>query len=722
MLFGLLNNVFMLGFSALTLIILSSRSKGAAAALRNRVILGVVYGGIAAAVIMNPIVVPPGATFDTRAGPTILAGFFGGPLPALIAAVIGAAARYSVGGSGAVGGAVSLFIYAAAGCAMAPFFTRNGRSPLKASQLPAIAMIGAIAVAPTFFIGQSVDVGLSIIGKAWWLLLLGNFAGVTLLGVALIEATRIIEARKHEVIAAETDRLAREVAGVGVFSIDFAASTVSWDAPTRAMIGAGVEASESAIETLLSALDRAGDPEIRRRLEAMAKSEAPLTTVIEVPFQDGPPKTLALNAAVVRTPGGGRRIVGACRDITRDLEQEQDLRLKSTALDRISHGIIIAIAGQGRPMIYVNPSFERISGYAAADVLGRACDFLQGPDTDPATVQAISDALRRHRPFSGVIKNYHKSGQPFWNRLSIAPFGGDSETPSHFIGVLEDITEIVDANLATERANRSLEAQSQLLSEQLQQLDKASEAKSQFLAHMSHELRTPLNAIIGFSELLSDQAFGPLGGDRYVSYARDIYSSGQHLLDVINDVLDMSRLEAGAFTPTLEIVDADAIIDASIQVVHGLAEQKGLRLIHEAPATPLLITCDERATKQILINLLSNAIKFSPPDAEIVVTQSPPTDDRDMASICVHDQGPGFPDYVLSNIGKPFLQSRNGLYAEVKGAGLGLAISHSLAVAMGGALDVRSEPGAGSFVSLNLPIPVPTDQAADQAAERSKHP
>jgi two-component system cell cycle sensor histidine kinase PleC len=227
----------------------------------------------------------------------------------------------------------------------------------------------------------------------------------------------------------------------------------------------------------------------------------------------------------------------------------------------------------------------------------------------------------------------------------------------------------------------------------------ASQAKSEFLANMSHELRTPLNAIIGFSEIMESGMFGPLGAQKYFEYCRDIRESGQYLLDVINDILDMSKIEAGRIQLDLEETDLDRILSDAMRIVTARAQEKKLTLNTEI-AAGIKLKVDRRAVKQILLNLLSNAVKFTQEGGRITV--------RGRASgeaimIAIEDTGIGIPPEALKNLGRPFEQVESQFTKSHQGSGLGLAIAKSLVDLHGGAMRIRSTPGVGTIVGVRLP-------------------
>jgi two-component system cell cycle sensor histidine kinase PleC len=216
---------------------------------------------------------------------------------------------------------------------------------------------------------------------------------------------------------------------------------------------------------------------------------------------------------------------------------------------------------------------------------------------------------------------------------------------------------------------------------------------------MSHELRTPLNAIIGFSEVMSSGMFGRLGSDKYHEYCRDILTSGQYLLDVINDILDMSKIEAGRVKLDLEPLDLASTVAESLRVVSGRAESKRVRLkADHADMIPLV--ADRRALKQIAINLLSNAVKFTP-DGGTVTVRSRRLENSVM--LLIADTGIGIAPQSLARLGRPFEQVESQLSKTYHGSGLGLAIAKSLTKLHGGSMRLRSKLGAGTVVMVTLP-------------------
>src|SRR5881392_93079 len=229
--------------------------------------------------------------------------------------------------------------------------------------------------------------------------------------------------------------------------------------------------------------------------------------------------------------------------------------------------------------------------------------------------------------------------------------------------------------------------------------EEANQTKSKFLANMSHELRTPLNAIIGFSEIMESGMFGALGSDKYVEYCRDIHRSGEYLLDVINDVLDMSKIEAGRMKLDMEPLDLSKTLAESLRVVSGRAEDKSLVVDADIEGT-ISVVADRRAIKQIIVNLLSNAVKFTPDGGKVVVRTRLFSDS---IILTIADTGIGIAPQSLARLGRPFEQVESQLTKTYNGSGLGLAIARSLANLHGGSMRLRSKLGAGTVVCVSLP-------------------
>jgi two-component system cell cycle sensor histidine kinase PleC len=236
-------------------------------------------------------------------------------------------------------------------------------------------------------------------------------------------------------------------------------------------------------------------------------------------------------------------------------------------------------------------------------------------------------------------------------------------------------------------------------SEEKNRAEEANQTKSKFLANMSHELRTPLNAIIGFSEIMGSGMFGTLGSEKYQEYCHDILTSGHYLLEVINDILDMSKIEAGRMKLDLESLDLAKTLAESMRVVSGRADDKNLVLDADIEGT-IPVVADRRAIKQIIVNLLSNAVKFTPDGGKVTVRSRVY---NNSIHLLIADTGIGIAPQSLQRLGRPFEQVESQLTKTYHGSGLGLAIAKSLTNLHGGSMRLRSKLGTGTVVCVSLP-------------------
>jgi two-component system cell cycle sensor histidine kinase PleC len=237
-----------------------------------------------------------------------------------------------------------------------------------------------------------------------------------------------------------------------------------------------------------------------------------------------------------------------------------------------------------------------------------------------------------------------------------------------------------------------------------QQAETANRAKSQFLANMSHELRTPLNAIIGFAELIREERFGPVGQARYLEYANDIFTSGNHLLSLINDVLDMAKIEAGRVELNEELVDVPEIVRETARVLSHRAEEAGIALTTAIEDALPDLQADPRSVRQILLNLVGNAVKFTPEGGRVMLRV-----ERTLAgaAIEVQDTGVGIPEGDEERIFDRFYRAPSAVSEQIPGTGLGLFIARAIAERHGGTLVARRREGGGSVFRLEIPSDAP---------------
>jgi two-component system, cell cycle sensor histidine kinase DivJ len=348
----------------------------------------------------------------------------------------------------------------------------------------------------------------------------------------------------------------------------------------------------------------------------------------------------------------------------------------------------------------------RFASPAAMALLGRLPDELSGlalpslvhPDDLGAVQAALMESSYHGRAGAAEVRLAHKDGHFVWAEIRCRPAREHLGGPADIVAVTRDISE----RKLQERA--LVEARDAALD--------ASRAKSRFLANMSHELRTPLNAIIGFSEVMTREMFGSVG-PRYQEYSRLIFESGGHLLELINSVLDMSKIEAGKFELAEELFDLEETAESAVHFLRIPAERAGVALKLGIAPGARLVFADRRAIKQILVNLLSNGVKYTPPGGEVKVTARVLQETGRGIEIIVSDTGTGIAKTDLARLGQPFEQVESPETRAKEGTGLGLALVKSLAAMHGGEAVLESALGEGTSVTVRLPF-----AAVDAKGER----
>jgi cell cycle sensor histidine kinase DivJ len=267
-------------------------------------------------------------------------------------------------------------------------------------------------------------------------------------------------------------------------------------------------------------------------------------------------------------------------------------------------------------------------------------------------------------------------------------------SPTRLVGAIRDIRPQLAREAALEAARDEADAQNA--------------GKSRFLANMSHELRTPLNAIMGFADIMKQKLFGPLP-DRYAEYPELIHESGGHLLELINDVLDMSKIEAERFELYRESFDARDAVNATLRLMRGQADRAGVHLRGLLPREPLEVSADRRALKQIALNLISNALKFTPKGGSVTVTAQA---EGPALELIVADTGAGIAAEDLSRLGRPYEQAGEGVLM-AGGTGLGLSLVRAFAELHGGEMKIESRLGEGTTVIVRMPVMEPAETTAD---------
>ena len=381
-------------------------------------------------------------------------------------------------------------------------------------------------------------------------------------------------------------------------------------------------------------------------------------------------------------PNGMR--VGVRVDITKEKQEKAELKKLSHALEQ-SPSMIFITDVEGY-IEYVNPMFTTLSGYAADEVIGKNPRLLKSGETPPGIYADLWRTIKSGHEWRGELKDRHKDGSMFWASAMISPVKNEDGKITNFVSMHEDITQRKNTELRERQAK--------------EQAELASRAKSELMANMSHELRTPLNAIIGFSSTMQSETFGSLN-EKYLEYANDINHSGEHLLELINDILDVSAIEAGKLELQEADLDVGKVIDATIHMIKTRAAEGGIRLTINADDGFPILHADKRRLMQILLNLLSNAVKFTPADGEVSLTAV--LDSENAYVFTVSDTGIGMDEEDLTKAMSAFGQVDSGLNRKNEGTGLGLPLTRGLVELHGGTIDVESVKSRGTTVTVRFP-------------------
>ncbi|NBB64378.1 PAS domain S-box protein [Pseudomonas sp. ODNR1LW] len=563
--------------------------------------------------------------------------------------------------------------------------------------------------------------GLAAMMDDSWVLIAPIVLGLGVVGLFLWQGVRRARASREWASSERRFRIAVEAARCGVWEWDLEAEEVTLSDYMATLLGferGGVASSEA----VMARIHPRFRDEVRHALR-QASAYGAFEVTFPVPGEAGRTRWIDARgqARGQRGEAGFSVILGVALDITearraKAAAQSAESRLRD-GVESISDAFVL-FDRHGR-LILSNQAFEDAFGFqpgvvrrgAAKDELNRIAALAIKAEHAPAHRRA---GLREVELYDGR-----------WLQLSerFTSEGGSVVTAADITAIKREEAERRRAVEDLSRTVAQLESSQQMLSQlarkyeiAMTRAEAANQAKSEFLANMSHELRTPLNAINGFSEIMAAELFGPIG-EKYKSYAGDILKSGQHLLSLINDILDMAKIEAGKMTLHYETVSLRDACEEAVRLMRGKAQEAGLLLTVEAGELPE-IEADQRGVKQILLNLISNAVKFTPEGGAVTLTLTPfrgPAGE-DRVRIACADTGIGIAAEDLTRLARPFEQVEGQHAKTTQGTGLGLALTKSLIELHGGQLSIQSEPGVGTVVSFDLPTRRPTSSVTPMKA------
>ncbi len=530
------------------------------------------------------------------------------------------------------------------------------------------------------------------------------------------QAARAAEADLN--LAAATERLdkALDSGRCGLWDWDIARGRIFWSKSMFDILGLQPAGDFLSYGELAERLHPDDDP-IDHMVDLMLRGGRPsIDQEFRMQHRDGHWVWLRARCELSSAPGEeAPHLVGIAIDVTDQkladrLNQEAELRLKD-AIENISEAFVLWDADNR--LVMCNSKYQQFHNLPASVCIPRT-------SYEDVARAAKEPVVRQRVPVEGGTESEGKTfevqlGDGRWLQINerrtkdggFVSVGTDiTALKRHEERLLDSERELMNTVRDLQKSRMTLEQQSQRLADLAEKYSRektraeaANRSKSEFLANMSHELRTPLNAIIGFSEVMEKEFFGPIGTQKYIDYARDIHRSGQYLLDVISDILDMSKIEAGRVQLEFEPCRTLSIVEDTLRIVGPKAHEGGVRIDVDVDAD-LTAVMDKRAMKQVLINLLANAIKFTPEGGTVGISAQSTASDL---TIAITDTGIGIPPEHIDKLGRPFEQVENQFTKTKNGSGLGLAISRSLIEMHGGSLTIASQPHKGTIITLVVP-------------------
>lgn len=657
------------------------------------VYLGLLFGVLISVAVLNPIVIAEGATFDPRSGPAILSGVLAGPVGALVAGAIGAAVRYFiVGGPVALGGAFGFAFYAAFSiCAGIVIRRRNiALSPLC---LVVLGVLGAISVLPAFFVSLDVPAALTVLKKGGPIFLANNILSTVVVGIFIVQGSKLLShSQRLESEIKENTKLAR-IAHVttNIVIITDRNGITEWANPALERV-TGFAVSEVIGKKpgdLLQGPDT--DPAtIAHMSDQLAKGEGFKVEVLNY-TKSGDPYWLQVDCEPYLDVDGTKKFMAIEVDITKRKMIEENLARKQNelelALNHLSGALVytdadmrIVFRSEKMQKLYDVPEEYLAPGAYYPDLLRY---LAERGDYGEGTVEELLEpriaSLRS--PSEDMFVDRLPDGKIYGVRRTLAPSGGT-------ITIISDVTDQIQLNERLEVAIANAE--------------QASKSKTEFLATMSHEIRTPMTGILGFADLLLDDN---LNDDAKMKVER-IKKSATSLLTILNDILDLSKLDANKLEiERVNFSPVDIVNEVTTMFHQTCPPAKKDRLSISAKISenfPAAVCADPSRLRQILVNLVGNAVKFT--DAGTVTLHADRENDENVIRFRVTDTGLGIPSDVQRQIFEDFVQADASISREFHGTGLGLSICKRLVDRMGGEIGVESVVEEGSTFWFTLPF------------------
>ncbi len=473
---------------------------------------------------------------------------------------------------------------------------------------------------------------------------------------------------------------AQQLANIGNWEADLRSGKLVWSDVIYDIFGLDKTRVELSVERFMQAVHPA-DLALVLESQKQAANTGRQDIVHRILRPDGSVRYVHELATTLYDDNGAMTgLAGTVQDITELKQAEQDLMLFRQIFESAEQGI--GVTDATGHLLYSNQAHDRIHGYSHQEIFGKHFTMFFSDETLTWATDAIMEAVGQGKGWHGLLPVLQPDGTEVMTKANVGFVPGDDGTPQYLFNIMSDYTE-------------ELRRQQQL-AEAKEAAERASQAKSEFLSSMSHELRTPMNAILGFAQILEYD--DELGEEQHDS-VYEIIKAGRHLLELINEVLDLAKIEAGSISLSLESVSLAELVDESLSLIAPVAQGKGIHISHDDMGE-LQLRCDRTRFKQVLINLLSNAIKYNREGGSVQVELTTVGDE--MVRITVADTGMGIPADNFDMLFQPF-NRLSAEHSEIEGTGIGLSITRNLVEMMGGTIGVESERNVGSRFWVELP-------------------